>query len=140
MFKLARWAISGFCSLIGLYVFFFVPIGRRTLYDHARRIATTPEAREFGDEMRTAGGRVAARTREEVEGAIRHGVLPVDGGARVHAQTEPPSPPPPHLSPGAGPQGDSGDPVGVELRLEDGGLAVRARPTLRGFVPRPRLR
>ncbi|MDP3278811.1 MAG: hypothetical protein Q8Q09_26705 [Deltaproteobacteria bacterium] len=97
MFKLARWMGSAFVTMVGLYVFFFIPIGRRTLCDHARRVATTPEAREFGDEMRQAGGRVADRTRSEFEGVIRHGVLPNDAGAREAPAPEPDSPPPPHL-------------------------------------------
>jgi hypothetical protein len=140
MFKLARWAISGFVSLIGLYVFFFVPIGRRTLYDHARRIATTPEAREFGDEMRTAGVRVASRAREEAEGAIRHGVLPLDGGARDQAQNEPPSPPPPHLAQDPQGQGATGVGGAIEVRREDGGLMIQPGPTLRALLPRSRPR
>ena len=128
MFKLARWAGSAFVTLIAAYVFFFVPIGRRTLYDHTRRIATTPEAREFGDEMRVAGSRVAERTRDEVEGVIRHGVLPPDAGVRDRPQAEPASPPPPHLG------------EGVQLHVEDGGVMVTAQPTVRAFLRRPRLR
>ncbi len=100
MFKLARWIGSTLSTIVGLYVFFFVPIGRRTLFDHAKRVAMTPEAREFGDEMRTAGARVAERTRDEVEGALRHGVLTdTDGGLRQHSALDPPSAPPPHLLP-----------------------------------------
>lgn len=125
MFRLARWAGSAFVTLIAAYVFFFVPIGRRTLYDHARRIATTPEAREFGDEMRVAGSRVAERTRDEVEGVIRHGVLPNDAGVRDRARDEPGSPPPPHLA---------DDHVPVTVTVSDGGVTVTARPSVRSIL------
>lgn len=135
MFKLARWAGSAFVTLIAAYVFFFVPIGRRTLYDHARRIATTPEAREFGDEMRVAGERVAGRTRDELHGVITHGVLPNDAGIRERARTEPASPPPPHLGASA-PEPDAT----ISVTLEDGGVAVTARPTLRSLVRAARRR
>jgi hypothetical protein len=132
MFKLARWVGSAFVTLIAAYVFFFVPIGRRTLYDHARRIATTPEAREFGDEMRTAGARVAERTRDEVEGVIRHGVLPQDAGVRERAANEPPSPPPPHLE-----RSSPSSPQALTERVEppslDGGASLPARSSARAL-------
>jgi hypothetical protein len=130
MFKLARWAGSAFVTLIAAYVFFFVPIGRRTLYDHTRRIATTPEAREFGDEMRIAGARVAERTRDEVEGVIRHGVLPPDAGTRDRARDEPGSPPPPHLSS----NGAQEERVPVTVTVPDGGVSITARPTVRSIL------
>lgn len=135
MFRLARWAGSAFVTLIAAYVFFFVPIGRRTLFDHTRRIATTPEAREFGDEMRTASARVAERTRDEVEGVIRHGVVPPDGGARERPRDEPNSPPPPHLDP----QGE-GDRVPVTVTFGDGGVSVQAQPTVRAILRAARRR
>jgi hypothetical protein len=135
MFKLARWVGSAFVTLVAAYVFFFVPIGRRTLFDHAKRIATTPEAVEFGDEMRVAGERVAGRTRDEIQGVIRHGVLPNDAGIRERSRSEPPSPPPPHLGVSAD-QGASS----IVLSVEDGGVALTAHRTLRAFVRAPRRR
>jgi hypothetical protein len=130
MFKLARWAGSAFVTLIAAYVFFFVPIGRRTLYDHTRRIATTPEAREFGDEIRVAGARVAERTRDEVEGVIRHGVLPPDAGTRDRSRDEPASPPPPHL----GASGADAERVPVMVTVSDGGVSITARPRVRSIL------
>lgn len=130
MCKLARWAGSAFVTLIAAYVFFFVPIGRRTLYDHVRRIATTPEAREFGDEMRVAGARVAERTREEVASVIRHGVLPPDAGVRDRARDEPGSPPPPHL----GERGADTERASVTATMVDGGVRSTARPTVGSIV------
>lgn len=117
-------------TLIAAYVFFFVPIGRRTLYDHTRRIATTPEAREFGDEMRVAGSRVAERTRDEFEGVIRHGVLPPDAGARERPRDEPASPPPPHLHGAAA----DDDRVPITVTMSDGGVSVSARPSVRSIL------
>jgi hypothetical protein len=130
MFRLARWAGSAFVTLIAAYVFFFVPIGRRTLFDHTKRIATTPEAREFGDEMRVAGSRVAERTRDEFEGVIRHGVLPPDAGARERAREEPASPPPPHLH-GAARESDG---VPITVSFSDSGVSVTARPSVRTLL------
>lgn len=42
--KLLMWAAA-------LYVFFFVPLGERTLYQHLERIAATPAAQELGGEV-----------------------------------------------------------------------------------------
>ncbi len=118
MFKFARWIGSTLTTVVGLYVFFFVPIGRRTLFDHAKRVFTTPEAREFGDEMRNASVRVAARTRDEVEGVLRDGVLHgPDGGVRTVAAEEPPSPPPPHLEPHL----NANHELSLNVRWADGG-------------------
>jgi hypothetical protein len=68
--RAAKSAGSLFVSMIFLYVFFFVPIGRRTLWDHAKRIAGTAEAQEFGHEMRGAGERVVEQTEHEIRNGI----------------------------------------------------------------------
>ena len=52
--------LIGLCiSLIGigsfLYLFFEVPLGRRTLYEHSRRIVATEPAQELGEDLETAG-------------------------------------------------------------------------------------
>lgn len=60
--------------MIALYVFFFVPVGSRTLYEYSRRIMGTSEAQEFGHEMRGAGTRVITTAQHE----IRQG-LPAPG-------------------------------------------------------------
>ena len=66
--------------LVGLavvaYVFFFIPLGQRTLYQHARRIAATDEAHELGEEATEA----AERLREHVEDQIAEHVT--DAGPR----------------------------------------------------------
>jgi hypothetical protein len=75
IFGAAKMAISLFVTMIALYVFFFVPVGRRTLYDYARRIADTPEAQEFGHEMRGASERVMDKAQHEL-----HTGLPMPNG------------------------------------------------------------
>jgi len=67
MLRPVRWAVSSLCTLVGLWVFFFVPIGgTRTLWEHTRRIVGTPEARELGQDLGRASGQVADRVRREV--------------------------------------------------------------------------
>ncbi|MBX3274305.1 MAG: hypothetical protein KF729_28825 [Sandaracinaceae bacterium] len=62
-----RKAINGVLWLVGLTVvlavYFFVPLGRYTLFEHTLRIAATEPAQELGDELGTA-------TRELGERAI----------------------------------------------------------------------
>ena len=70
--------VSALIGLVGLacfvYVFFFVPIGRRTLYEHARNIAGTPQAQELGDDVSDATHRVTDRVQQEWD------ARPGDGG------------------------------------------------------------
>lgn len=76
MFRVIRWAASALTTFVFVYVFFVVPVGgERTLWEHARRIAGTPEAHELGRDLDRAGRQVAGRVRDEVERARR------DGGA-----------------------------------------------------------
>ena len=49
-----------------LYLFFFVPLGQRTLYEHIRRIAATDEAQDLRDDVGEAGGRIRDRMRDEL--------------------------------------------------------------------------
>jgi hypothetical protein len=66
-----RRLFSSLLSLIGFavvaYVWFFVPIGQRTLHEHALRIADTEPARELGDEARDASERAVDHVRGEWE-------------------------------------------------------------------------
>lgn len=86
MFRPLRWIVSGLTTLIGLWVFFFVPIGgTRTLWDHTRRIMGTPEAQELGHDLHRASEQVADRVQHEViPTLLAHGDAGVDashGGA-----------------------------------------------------------
>ncbi|MBZ0122137.1 MAG: hypothetical protein K8H88_34405 [Sandaracinaceae bacterium] len=65
--------LAGLCALT--FVFFFVPIGQRTLWDHAQRIAATEPAQELGQELGAAGERVGDRARSEWEARLQ-----ADGG------------------------------------------------------------
>jgi hypothetical protein len=67
-----RGTIKGIVSSIVLgvlaYGFFFVPLGERTLFDHTRRIAETPEAKDLGEEVGQAGSRLGDELRARLEG------------------------------------------------------------------------
>ena len=56
-------------ALVGLscalYVFFLVPLGERTLYQHVRRIAATEEAEDLGRELGEAGERLTDEIGED---------------------------------------------------------------------------
>ena len=71
-----KWAFSIVASVVMLWVFFFVPIGSRTLFDHVKRIAGTPEARDLGHDIQRAGEQVYDRARTE----LREGFATGDGG------------------------------------------------------------
>ena len=76
-----RRLISAALSLIGLavvaYVWFFVPLGQRTLHEHALRIAATEPAQELGVEATEATERVVEHVHQEWQQRYRP-----DGGAR----------------------------------------------------------
>lgn len=66
-----RKAINGFLWLVGLLVvlavYFFVPIGRYTLFEHTLRIAATEPAQELGDELGDATRELGERAVDEWE-------------------------------------------------------------------------
>jgi len=76
----ARWAISIFVSFAIAWFVFMVPLGRFTLFEHLRRIASTDEARELGGEAVTASERLRSEVARQVGDAMR-----VDGGTRSDA-------------------------------------------------------
>lgn len=87
-----RWALSLATTLALLYLFFFVPIGQRTLYEHVRRVAGTEEARELGRDVRGVSQRVLERVSDEVRENVP--LLPSagtesDGGGSVDAAALP---------------------------------------------------
>lgn len=77
-----RRLFSAMLSLLGLallaYVWFFVPLGQRTMHQHAQRIAGTEPARELGSEAREASERLVGH----VEGEWRSRYAP-DGGLSI---------------------------------------------------------
>ncbi len=66
-----RKALNGFLWLVGLFVvlavYFFVPLGRYTLYEHTLRIAATEPARELGDEVGQATRELGQQAMDEWE-------------------------------------------------------------------------
>ncbi len=66
MVRLVRWAGSLLGSILALYTFFFVPLGgSRTLWEHTRRIARTPEAQDLGRDLGRAGHDAASKLARE---------------------------------------------------------------------------
>ena len=80
MTRLIRWAVSSFASLLLLWAYFFVPLGgsQRTLWDHTRRIWSTPEAQDLRHDIDRAGHQVATKVRDEVIPTL----LATDAGTR----------------------------------------------------------
>ncbi|MFO0626769.1 MAG: hypothetical protein U0325_14235 [Polyangiales bacterium] len=80
MTRMIRWAASSLVSLVLLWAYFFVPIGgsQRTLWDHTRRIWSTPEAQDLRHDIDRAGHQVATKIRDEVIPTV----LATDAGVR----------------------------------------------------------
>ena len=55
--------LVGFAALS--YAFFFVPLGKRTLFQHTRALMSTPEARELQAEAEEAADRLRVETERE---------------------------------------------------------------------------
>lgn len=63
MFKLARRAAECAILLVALYAAVFVPLGEKTLWQHARAVFSTPEAKDAGREIQQAGGKMLQELR-----------------------------------------------------------------------------
>lgn len=70
-----RRLLNGILSLIGLLVvlvvYFTVPIGRYTLFEHTQRIANTEPAQELGRELGQTGEALKERAVEEWNARLR---------------------------------------------------------------------
>lgn len=71
-----RAAISFVVLAIVLYFVFLVPLGERTLYEHVRRIASTEEAQDLGEEVGEAGERLSEELERRAREAARDAGLP----------------------------------------------------------------
>ncbi len=88
-----RAAVKGAVAVVVIavcgYVACAIPIGRRTLLEHARRIAATDEAQELTKELATASDRAAgeieARAREAAQRALHGPPVPDTGGPAIEA-------------------------------------------------------
>ena len=69
--KLAIGAVGLACFL---YVFFLVPLGKRTLFEHVMRIGRTEEAQDLGREVGEAGERVE----QEIRDTLHEDAAPAD--------------------------------------------------------------
>lgn len=87
MLSLGKKAIEAAVVLLALYAALFVPLGERTLWQHARAVFGTEEAQRAGRELRQAGGRMLHELTDFEP-------LPVRGEPRV-----PPLPPPRNTEP-----------------------------------------
>ena len=71
-------AFIGLCTVA--YVFFRVPLGQRTMYEHAKRIAATEPARELETDVRSRSDEVRREVTSKVkqlasdalDGGLRH--------------------------------------------------------------------
>ena len=63
--------VNGFLWLVGLVVvlgvYFFVPVGRFTLFEHTLRIAATEPAQELGEDLEDEARDLSERAVEEWE-------------------------------------------------------------------------
>lgn len=66
-----RRLVNGALWLVGLVVvltvYFFVPVGRFTLFEHTLRIAATEPAQELGEDLTETGNELGQRARDEWE-------------------------------------------------------------------------
>lgn len=62
------------------YVYFFVPVGQRTLFEHTMRIAATEPAQELGRDATTTAHTLGAHVLGEIDRLTTDGGVP-DGGA-----------------------------------------------------------
>jgi hypothetical protein len=80
-----RRIINALLWLVGLVVvlgaYFFVPVGRFTLFEHTLRIAATEPAQELGDDLEETGEELHERARQEWadRAAIREGGAELPG-------------------------------------------------------------
>lgn len=66
------------------YVYFFVPVGQRTLFEHTMRIAATEPAQELGRDATTTAQTLGAHVLSELDRLTVDGGVP-DAGPRVTA-------------------------------------------------------
>ena len=59
-------AIAGGVLLSTVVSFYFVPLGRYTLYEHATRIGGTEEAEDLGQDVKVASDRIETAVRDKI--------------------------------------------------------------------------
>ena len=67
MFRLARFIVSSIILAIVIWFAVTVPIGKHTLWGHARRIASTPEAQDLATGAKQVAKEAVDRAQREVQ-------------------------------------------------------------------------
>jgi hypothetical protein len=65
------------------YVYFFVPVGQRTLFEHTMRIVATEPAQELGRDATTTAHTLGARVLGEIDRMTKDGGVPDAGPERT---------------------------------------------------------
>lgn len=73
-------AISAVCLACVGYVVFFVPVGRRTLFEHFARIWATAPAQELQADATTTAEAWSRHVASEIDHATHDAGVDVDGG------------------------------------------------------------
>jgi hypothetical protein len=71
VWKLLKTGMELVVLAFAAYAFVFVPLGRRTAFQHARNILGTDEAREAGAELKQAGSRIVGELLDYEAGPVR---------------------------------------------------------------------
>jgi hypothetical protein len=65
--RIGRRALELVVALFALLGFFYVPLGKKTGFEHVKAIFSTPPAKEAGRDLVQAGDRIKAKMLDEVQ-------------------------------------------------------------------------
>lgn len=82
--RLVESVIGTVCLACVGYVYFFVPVGRRTLFEHTMRIAATEPAQELGRDAATTAHTLEAHVLGEIDRLTTDGGVPDAGPLRAN--------------------------------------------------------
>ena len=71
------------------YVYFFVPVGQRTLFEHTMRIAATEPAQEFGRDATSTAQTLGAHVLGEIDRLTTDGGVPDASPAQAITRRDP---------------------------------------------------
>ena len=105
MLRLIFWVCV---AAVAFYLAVTVPLGKRTLAEHVRRIWATPEARDLRDDLKVQKEKAARELNRRIT-EVRHKLSDggPDGGPLPTAPAAPPGPP----GTGPGPAGEGPGPA-----------------------------
>ena len=84
---MVRMVLSWVGVAVVVYVVLFVPVGDRTLWQHAVRIAGTDEAQELKDEAVDAAERLQDHVEQQLDEHVRDGGTDADAGDGGDSET-----------------------------------------------------